>query len=370
MSACAMIRVMLCGAADTRQVQDEFVRTVADFGGVPWHFVNGKMNYINSASSDWEENSRATVQEADVCVFVIVEEIGHITWGTEVTAALLAGKPFLVLCQQSTYERYLVLNAEFRPPASLDSLEEGTRNLVTTLREIEQDRRLTAVPFGHGKFGETLRRELSKLFDIALGQMEERNRRKSILPLLSDPARLTTKDLRTAQAIAVDEWEDKQARKAALRALAARRTLDEDALYSLLASGEQGVQRMTVELLPELYPVRPPDPALLEHVVALANDSDDVGIPRRLIPVMLDMDLSKGVEALALLEMEDSGSRRRLALALERHEDAVARQGLRSAVAALLKRCLSQTAESDWKARCRAYLARLGAGAVEPAPGD
>ncbi len=146
MSACAMIRVMLCGAADTRQVQDEFVRTVADFGGVPWHFVNGTMNYINSASSDWEENSRATVQEADVCVFVIVEEIGHITWGTEVTAALLAGKPFLVLCQQSTYERYLVLNAEFRPPASLDSLEEGTRNLVTTLREIEQDRRLTAVP--------------------------------------------------------------------------------------------------------------------------------------------------------------------------------------------------------------------------------
>ncbi|WP_237556819.1 hypothetical protein [Streptomyces sp. SID4956] len=240
-------------------MQDEFVRTVADFGGVPWHFVNGTMNYINSASSDWEENSRATVQEADVCVFVIVEEIGHITWGTEVTAALLAGKPFLVLCQQSTYERYLVLNAEFRPPASLDSLEEGTRNLVTTLREIEQDRRLTAVPFGHGKFGETLRRELSKLFDIALGQMEERNRRKSILPLLSDPARLTTKDLRTAQAIAVDEWEDKQARKAALRALAARRTLDEDALYSLLASGEQGVQRMTVELLPELYPVRPPE---------------------------------------------------------------------------------------------------------------
>ncbi|WP_228918713.1 hypothetical protein [Streptomyces sp. DH20] len=364
-----MIRVMLCGAADTRRVQDEFVRTVADFGGVPWHFLNGTMNYINSASSDWEENSRATVQEADVCVFVIVEEIGHITWGTEVTAALLAGKPFLVLCQQSTYERYLVLNDEFRPPASLDLLEEGTRNLVSTLREIEQDRRLTAVPFSHGKFGETLRRELSRLFDIALGQMEERNRRKSIRPLLSDPARLSATDLTAAQAIAVDEWEDKQARKAALRALAARRSLEEDALYSLLASGEQGVQRMTVELLGELHPVRPPDPALLEHVVALANDSDDVGIARRLIPVLLAMDLSKGVEALAQLNVEDSGYTRRLALALERHEDAVAREGLQAAVAALLKRCLSQTSEPDWKSRCRAYLDRLGFGPAAPATG-
>ncbi|QIP86401.1 hypothetical protein GLX30_22900 [Streptomyces sp. Tu 2975] len=362
-----MIRVMLCGAADTRRVQDEFVRTVTAFGGVSWHFLDGTVNYINSASSDWEENSRATVQEADVCVFVIVEEIGRITWETEVTAALLAGKPFLVLCLHSTYQRYLVLDAAFRPPVGLDSLPEDNRDLVRTLREIEQERRLTAVPFDHGRFGEVLRRELSKLFDIALGQMEERNRRKSIRPLLNDPARLTTTDLRAAQAIAVDEWEDKQVRKAALRALAARRALDAEALHSLLASGEQGVQRMAVELLADLHPARPPDPELLEHVVAVANASDDVGIPRRLIPVLLAMDLPRGIEALTLLDVEDMGSKRRLAAALEAHEDAVAHGRLQAAVAALLERCLSQMSESDWKTRCRAYLARLGS---EPAPPD
>ncbi|MFE6893609.1 hypothetical protein [Streptomyces sp. NPDC057694] len=360
-----MIRVMLCGAADTSRVQDEFVRTVTDFGGVSWHFLDGTVNYINSASSDWEENSRATVQEADVCVFVIVEEIGRITWETEVTAALLAGKPFLVLCLHATYQRYLVLNAAFRPPAALDLLPENERDLVRTLREIEQERRLTAVPFDHGRFGEILRRELSKLFDIALGQMEERNRRKSIRPLLNDPARLTVTDLRAAQAIAVDEWEDKQVRKVALRALAARRALDAEALHSLLASSEQGVRRMTVELLADLHPVRPPDPDLLEHVVAVANSSDDVGVHRRLIPVLLAMDLPSGIEAMTLLELEDVGSKRRLAAALEAHEDAVARQGLQAAVTALLERCLSQTSESDWKTRCRAYLARLG---LEPAP--
>jgi hypothetical protein len=317
---------MLCGAADTSRVQDAFVRTVTDFGGVSWHFLDGTVNYINSASSDWEENSRATVQEADVCVFAIVEEIGRITWETEVTAALLAGKPFFVLCLNSTYQRYLVLNNEFRPPASLDSLSEANGNLVRTLREIEQERRLTAVPFDDGRFGEVLRRELSKLFDIALGQMEERNRRKSIWPLLHDPARLTTTDLRAAQAIAVDEWEDKQIRKAALRALAARRALDAEALHALLASGEQGVQRMAVELLADLHPVRPPDPELLEYVVAVANASDDVGISRRLIPVLLAMDLSAGIEALTLLDLDDMGSKRRLAAALETHEDAVIRR--------------------------------------------
>ncbi|NEA79453.1 hypothetical protein G3I30_10140 [Actinospica acidiphila] len=362
-----MIRVMLCGAADTRRVQDEFVRTVTAFGGVSWHFLDGTVNYINSASSDWEENSRATVQEADVCVFVIVEEIGRITWETEVTAALLGGKPFLVLCLNSTYQQYLVLDAEFRPPADLDSLSEKKRQLVRTLREIEQERRLTAVSFDYGRFGEVLRRELSKLFDIALGQMEERNRRKSIRPLLTDPARLTTADLRAAQTIVVDEWEDKQVRKEALRALAARRALDEEALHSLLSSAEQGVQRMTVELLADLYPVRPPSQEFLEHVVAVANASDDVGIARRLIPVLPAMDLPRGIEALALLDMDDTGTKRRLATTLETYEDAIARERLQSAVAALLERCLSQVSESDWKTRCRAYLARLG---FELAPVD
>ncbi|MEU4498574.1 hypothetical protein AB0F96_35335 [Streptomyces sp. NPDC023998] len=357
-----MIRVMLCGAADTDRVQDQFVEVVGDFGGVPYHFLSGTVNYINSATSDWEENSRATVQEADVCVFVIVEQIGRITWETEVTEALLAGKPFLVLCLDKTYQRYLTLNSTFPPPADLSVLPEQERSLIATLREIEEERRLTAVAYSPGIFRNVLRRELSKLFDIALGQLEDRNRRRATVPLLTDPARLTMTDLRVAQAIAVDEWEDKRLRKAALRALAARGTLDEDALLSLLASTEQGVQRMTVELLGDLHAARPVDPALFEHVVAVANASDDVGIPRRLVPVLLDMNLPAAIDALEMLDMEDSGSKRRLADALETHEAAIAREGLQAAAAHLLEKCLSNTSESDWKTRCRAYLARLGFG--------
>jgi hypothetical protein len=367
-----MIRVMLCGAADTNRVQAEFVEVVNDFGGIPYHFLAGTVNYINSASSNWEENSRATVQEADVCVFVIVEQIGRITWETEVTEALMAGKPFLVLCLDRTYQKYLTLNATFPPPADLNVLPDRERELVATLREIEQERRLTAVPYTEGLFRNVLRRELSKLFDIALSQLEDRNRRRSTVPLLSDPGRLTMTDLRVAQAIAVDEWEDKQLRKAALRALAARSALDADALRTLLASTEQGVLRLTFELLGELHVLRPVDPDLFEQVVAAANASADVGLSRRLIPVLLAMDLPAAIEALALLELDDVGSRRRLADALETYEDAIVREGLEAAATHLLQRCLSHTPESDWKARCRAYLARLHpkAGEQLQAPAD
>ncbi|MET9252515.1 hypothetical protein [Streptomyces sp. NPDC003717] len=150
--------------------------------------------------------------------------------------------------------------------------------------------------------------------------------------------------------------------------MAVRQALDAETLHSLLASGEQGVLRTTVELLADLHPVRPPDPALLEHVVAMANASDDVGIPRRLIPVLLAMDLPRGIEALALLDMDDTGSKRRLAAILEAHEDAIARGGLQTAVASLLEKCLSQSSEADWKTRCRAYLARLGSTPALPDP--
>lgn len=86
-------------------------------------------------------------------------------------------------------------------------------------------------------------------------------------------------DLAIARRIALDEFEEKHKRKQALRALAARKALDEEPLYALLSSPEQGIQRLSFELLEQLYTPRPADPAFLEHLVVIANASDDVGVP-------------------------------------------------------------------------------------------
>nr|WTC09192.1 hypothetical protein OHA15_15805 [Streptomyces anthocyanicus] len=368
MQHCAMMRIMLCGAADTERVRDAFVQVVEDFGGIPRHFLSGTVNYINSATSSWTENSRESVQDADICVFVIVEEIGRITWETEVSEALMSGKPFLVLCLDKTHQRYLFLHSTFPPPTDLSVIpSEQDRNLVMTLRELYHERQITVAPFTDGSFRDVLRRELSQLFRIAVGHLSERNRRGSAVPLFAQPSRLSMTDLVIARRIALDEFEEKHKRKQALRALAARRALDEEPLYALLNSPEQGIQRLSFELLEQLYTPRPAAPAFLEHLVVIANDSDDVGVPRRMIPIVMAIDLAGAVAALALLDLDDAGCKRRLAACLEAHEDAVAELGLGEPVAELLRACLSGSAPSDWKSRCRAYLDRLGGAPSEGA---
>src|SRR4051794_35044535 len=77
--------------------------------GTPLHYLSGDLHYINSVDSRWSENSRATVRTADICVFVIVERFGAITWETELREALEAGVPFLFLCLADTYRKYIDL---------------------------------------------------------------------------------------------------------------------------------------------------------------------------------------------------------------------------------------------------------------------
>ncbi|MFI5501554.1 hypothetical protein ACIA5E_21030 [Nocardia asteroides] len=77
------MRVMLCGASDTDDVRDQFAEVITGFGGEPLHFLSGSIQYLNSADASWSKNSEITIRAADLCVFVIVEDFGEITWGTE-----------------------------------------------------------------------------------------------------------------------------------------------------------------------------------------------------------------------------------------------------------------------------------------------
>ncbi len=124
-----MLEIMLCGAEDTDQVRAEFVQVVEACGGIPLHYLSGDVRYINSLASSWTENSKATVEDADLCVFVIVERFGSITWETELRAALNAGVPFLVLCLASTYATYVTLTR------TIDDLGAGTKAAAMQLRQ-------------------------------------------------------------------------------------------------------------------------------------------------------------------------------------------------------------------------------------------
>jgi len=354
-----MLSVMLCGAADTVRVHHEFVEVVNQFGGDAWHYLSGQIQHVNSMQSSWVRNSRRTVQQADLCVFVIVETYGEVTWETELNEALLLGKPLLVFCLDSTYQKYLALSQAVSDPSAIR--DERDRSLVATLAELESDRQFTLVHFGYGFFKEELRRQMANLFALCLSESEERNRRGSLARMLADPAQVTASYLPVVARMAGDEFEDKTVRKQAIRCLAARRAADEDQTLALLSSAEQGVQRFTVQSLPDLYVTRPVDPEFFDQCVTIASGSDDVGLARRLIPVLLSMDIAAAIGSFALLDLTEIGVRRRLAQALESVEAEIVAGGLNAEVAALLQRCREHTEVKGWLARCEAFELRLRA---------
>ncbi|MER7889745.1 hypothetical protein ABTX15_07985 [Micromonospora sp. NPDC094482] len=354
-----VLQIMLCGASDTDRIRGQFVKVVSDYGAEPWHYLSGRVLHLNAAGATWQSNSRSTVRNADLCVFVIVEKYGSITWETELHAALLAGKPFLVFCLDDTYKAYLAIR---KSVSNLSALTDpGEQRLVETIRELETDRQFTVIPFSYDLFGEELRRQLATLFGLSLNHLEEKNRRAAAAGMFDDSLRLTPSDLALAAAIAVDELEEKSLRKQAVRVLAARRAADQDTALALLCSAEQGVQRLALQLLPDLYTQRPAELDFLDQCVMIANQSDDVGLARRLIPSLLDLDLGGAVQAMAGLDLSEVGARRRLAAMLEHHEAAIRSLDLTAGVRTLLARCLGDTNESDWKTRCRAFSDRLGA---------
>lgn len=355
-----MLEVMLCGAADTGEVRPDFVKVVTDFGGAPLHYLSGDVLYANAATGSWIKNSMATVRSADLCIFAIVRSLGSITWQTEFREVLTSGKPFLVLALDETYNRYVAL-ARAATEAPDTRWTDADRSLVTTLTELERDFQVTIVTYPADGFRETLRRHLSTLFSLAMTQLELHNRRQFIRQLFTSPQTLSTQHLEWATELALDEAEDKTARKEAVLAIALHQDASEDTVLALLASPEQGVQRLAFQLLGKLYRRRPPDPAFVAEVVEIANQADDVGLGRRLVPTLIDLDLAEGLRGLEALDMTDIGLRRRTADVLEANEAQIIARGLLGAALRVAQRCVVGNDVRDWKARLRALIERLEA---------
>jgi len=354
---CPVLNIMLCGASDTDDVLTAFTKVVTSFGAEPWTYLSGHLQYRNSARASWEGNSRRTVAEADICVFVIMRRYGTVTWTAELSEALDAGKPFILLCLQSTYTEYLNLTRNVQMEAISDP---DKRSLLGLLTELESERQLTIVPFDLSAFPDVLRRETARTFKVGIRHLTARMQAESLVALLRGAARLTNRQLAAAEALAVDDFEDKRDRKLAISALIARRAASLDTVLALLASQEQGVLRYTISNLGALYGERPADQEFFNECITLANSSDDVGIARRLVPALFSIDVGAALEALENLDFTEIGTRRRVAQELEGHETQIRSDGLGPQALVLLNRCLTSNAEGGWLGRCRALMERLG----------
>jgi hypothetical protein len=348
---------MLCGAADTRNVLEHFERVVRDVGGQPMTYLQGAITYSNAVGARFEANSRASVLDADICVFVVVEDYGDLTWRTELDTALQAGTPFLVLCLDATYAKYRILN-ELR---SLDGVTDPSdRRMTQVLRSLEYDWQLTVAPFTPATFEQKIREQLGGLFEAGMRLVQQRNVRTALRLTVADADKLSASDVQRLVELATDELEDKGPRKRAIRLLADRGGLDEDDVFALLESSEQGVQRLAFDTLPRLVRAPVGDEFLI-RAVEVANNADDVGIPRRLVPALVQLDRAGAVRAFEHLTLAEEGTRRRLAMALIAVEEAIREAELNDVARRLLDRCLSVSAEQDWKTAAREMRDRLAA---------
>lgn len=279
-----MLQIMLCGAHDVDEISTAFTDVVEGLGADPWLYQRGKIHHINSRTSRWAENSRATVNKVDICVFVMADRYGDITWSHELQEALQLGKPFVVLALESAWVRYNNLHQSLSDPSALRS--EDDRQMVELLRMISSDYQITVTPFTFTAFKEILRGELAGLFQAGVELLQMRNQRAMLLDALTGSEPMSRSQVDQLLALATDEYEaNKLARKSALRRLAADGVRDNELLLEVCRSTEQGVQRLGFDLLPDLL-VLPPNEDVVRELAQIASGTDDVGVPRRLVSAL------------------------------------------------------------------------------------
>jgi hypothetical protein len=316
-----MLQVMLCGAHDVGELSAPFTDVIQDFGAEPWFYQQGKIKHINSRTSSWTENSRATVSKVDICVFVMLDRYGDITWNHELQEALQLAKPFIVMALDSAWIRYNNLLHSIADPDALRS--DDDRQMVELIRMMSSDYQLTVTPFTYTTFKEKLRSELAGVLQAGVDLLQLRNQRALLLEALASRQRLTRTQIDQLIDLATDEYEpNKMARKSALRRLAEEGLRDDELLVEVCRSNEQGVQRLGFDLLPKLLTV-PPSEDVVRDLAEIASHCEDVGIPRRLVTALGTIESAMTDVVFDAIGSVEEGLRRRAYEVVEANWDVV-----------------------------------------------
>lgn len=215
-----MLRVMLCGASDTKVIEAKFRELIEGMKMVPLNYISGKITYHNYGANRWEENSRDTVDSADILILVAYEKFGSITWKVEYERAIENGKNLIILINRDKYQEYQTLKRTF--DIIPDSINEETRRFIELIEKIEKNQ-LTIIPFNLMDFSEVLKEQLSMLFHRSIKYLEENNKKQIFIPILKSIDYISEfsnykgdKYKRVAKSILFDQFEDKNLRKRAL----------------------------------------------------------------------------------------------------------------------------------------------------------
>ncbi len=315
------MNIMLCGANDIKDILPFFNEVSKEIGFQALNFINGDVMYHNYGEDKWVRNSKLTVHNADVLVFVINSKYGELTWNTEFETALQSGKNFIVLCNTETYQFYRQLaDSKLRIAKTKES--KNINLIYQLIQKLELEEKVTIVTFSLIELKGILKKHLLALFKKGIGLLESENKKNSFLPVLMSSAFndapkkfINTRNEELCRELLFDYFENKEIRKRAMDYFMTSKTLSEDDIIKICLDPEQGVARKAVQHI-NLLVAKKHDLALLfaEIIPSVANE--EVGIVRRAIASFIELDLSKSIEYFHLFfPSADVGTPRRIIMA-------------------------------------------------------
>ena len=235
--------------------------------------------------------------------------------------------------------------------------------MVDLFRLISTDFELTVTPFEYATFKDVARGALSALFEEGARMLQARNARGALLQALGSQADLRQSQVSELISLACDDYEsDKLARKTAVRRLAAAGVRDEELVLDLARSREQGVQRLAFDLMPQLIPI-PISQDLISELATVVSQSDDVGISRRFISFVGEIDPLSLDVVFRAVGVNEEGNRRRAYEAVEQHAVEIREAWGDERLRTFLDECEAKSAGLvRWVVRLRQMRESLGEG--------
>lgn len=292
---------MLCGASDVDDILPSFNTVSKEMGFQALNFINGDILYHNYGHNKWERNSKLTVHNADVLVFVINSKFGGITWNTEFEEAISNGKNFIVLCHFKTYQQYRLL-VDNHIPFPKDTENANLAKICEIIQKLELEFQITIINFNYEDFKTTLKKELLKLFRFGIELTEKDNRKNSFLPFLMSsrfndfPKNLINDtNSKLCKEILFDFFENKERRKRAMDYFIVSKNLTTTEVIELCLDNEQGISRKAVSLISNLIDESHDKNLIFAEILpSIANE--EIGVIRRAINSFIDLDISLSIQ--------------------------------------------------------------------------
>lgn len=312
------MNIMLCGANDVAQLLLLFNEVSSEMEFQALNFINGQIMYHNYGNDKWVENSKLTVNNADVLVFVINSNYGQITWNIEFEEAINMGKNFVVFCEKEVYQLCRQLSNN-KLQVSRNKKSKNILKLIDLFQKLEIEFQITIVPFTILDFKKNLKRELMKLFVIAIDLLEVENKKNSFLPILlsakfndNPKAFINPRNEALSKSILFDYFEKKEIRKKALDYFVYSKTLSETEIIKLCLDSEQGISRKAIQNIQNLVTFNCNYENIFAEVIpSIANE--EVGVVRRAILSFISLDIECSIKYFNLFfPTSDVGTPRRI----------------------------------------------------------